>query len=87
MTTMVTIGGMTVDMESPCALAGALKALRLQLVTGGVEEAIRFGEDEVRYSRANLASLDREIDKAERECAALQPGSARRRYAKRARFV
>jgi hypothetical protein len=86
MPTPIKLGGETVDMDDACAMAAALKKVRLRLAAGDVEEMARFGEDEVRFSRANGADLDKEIDRYERACAAAAPSAARRRFAKTMRF-
>lgn len=86
MPTPIKLGGETVDMDDPCAMAAALKKVRLRLVSGDMEEMARFGEDEIRFSRANSADLDKEIARYERACAAATPGTDRRRFAKTMRF-
>ena len=54
--------------ETACERAARLRGVREKVATGQVIET-RFGEDMVRFGAANLALLDREIRKAERECA------------------
>lgn len=67
----------------PCAEAQRLKELRVAIASGQSESQVRFGDEEVRYFKADLAALDREIARYEREC---NPAAPRRRYAKRMSF-
>lgn len=53
--------------ETACERAARLRAAREKVATGQVVET-RFGEDLVRFGAANLALLEREIAKAERDC-------------------
>lgn len=85
MPNMVTINDASVDMDDPCAMATALRKLELQVVTGSGVVMTRFGDDEVRWSAANLGRLRDLIDDYERRCN-LKNG-IRTRYAKRLRFV
>ncbi|MGB3044190.1 MAG: hypothetical protein WBB98_13485 [Xanthobacteraceae bacterium] len=85
MPNMVTINDAPVDMDDPCAMATALRKLELQVVTGSGVVMTRFGDDEVRWSAANLGRLRDLIDDYERRCN-LKNG-IRTRYAKRMRFV
>lgn len=87
MTTSITIRKRAFDVSDPCSVAENLKLVRLQIVAGGQAEVIRFGDDEVRYSRANLEALEREIERYEGACAASRGNGRRRRYAKRIRFI
>lgn len=83
----IVIGGVSIDASDPCAVAAALKRVRLQLATGGGVVVTRFDEDEVRFAPGNLSALDRLISKYDGECA-LATGQKRvRRYAKRATFL
>lgn len=77
-----------IDLDDPCAAVKELRKIRLLIAAGGVPETVRFGDDEVRYSKANLGLLDREIARLEVACEAasnIQP--TRRRFAKSFRFV
>ena len=85
MSTMVTINGVAVDMDDPCAVATELRKVELQVVTGTGVVMTRFGDDEVRWSNANLDRLRDLIGDYERRCN-LKSG-IRTRYAKRLRFV
>lgn len=71
----------------PCAEAARLRDLRTAIVTGQSESQIRFGDEEVRYFKADLAALDRLIAETERACAVAQGRPApRRRWARGIRF-
>jgi hypothetical protein len=82
---MVTINGVSVDIEDPCAVAAELRKVELQVVTGGGVVMTRFDDEEVRWSAANLGRLRDLIDDYDRRCN-LKNG-VRTRYAKRMRFV
>lgn len=69
----------------PCAKAEELRERRREIIAGKSESMIRFGQEEIRITPANLDRLDREIARLERECDIAQ-GKPRRRYAKRMRF-
>lgn len=72
----------------PCAEAERLRALRRLIVTGEQPSTVRFGDEEVRYARADLAALDREIAALDKACAAWSGRpEPRTRFAKRIRFV
>lgn len=85
MPTMVTINDTSVDMDDPCVMATELRKIELQVVTGAGVVMTRFGDDEVRWSNANLDRLRDLIGDYERRCN-LKNG-IRTRYAKRMRFV
>ena len=89
MTDLVKIGGtdaqaIEIDLDSPCEVAKALRKIELQIVSGGGVVMARFGDDETRWSNANLGRLRDLIDDYERKCAAAS--GKRTRYAKRLRF-
>lgn len=71
--------------SDPCAEAEDLRAARRDLVTGQAVRDVRFGEDQVSYTKADLPALDRLIADAERRCAAAQ-GRPQRRAARGVRF-
>jgi hypothetical protein len=81
----VMIGGVSVDIEDPCAIAAQLKVVRLQVVIGETVSMTRFDQDEVRFTPSNLAALDVAIADYERQCA-LKNGAARTRGARRAHW-
>lgn len=74
-----------IDLDDPCNAAKKLRSLRIKIAAGGQTEVIRFGNDEVRYGRANLSALDQEIERLTAECEMTKNGS-RRRFARRMRF-
>lgn len=75
------------ELIDPCEEAEALRAARRDLVMGQAVSEVAFGEDRVRYGRADLAMLDRMIADAEAKCAlVLGQTVKRRRYAMGARF-
>lgn len=85
MPTLVVINGVSVDMDDPCAVATELRKVELQVVTGTGVVMTRFGDEEVRWSNANLGRLRELIGDYERRCS-LKSG-IRTRYAKRLRFA
>ncbi len=85
--TEIRIQGQIIDTSDPCAVAQKLQAIRLTIIAGGQAERVRFGEEEVTYSSANIALLEREIAKFENACVLKNGGvPKRRRYARRFRF-
>lgn len=65
-----------------CAEAERLRALYTAIISGESISVTRFGEDEIRYAKADTAGLLRLIAYHEGIC-----GGRRRRYALRARFT
>ena len=78
---MMKIGKNLVDISKPADVLAALRMVRIQIVTGGKAETMRFGEDEVTFSRSNIKHLDEEIARYER-LVSQSSGGGRRRYAK-----
>jgi hypothetical protein len=71
----------------PCTELARLKDLRTAIVSGQAEQSVRFGDEEVRYFKADLAALDRLIASTERDCAIASGRPApRRRFARGIRF-
>ena len=64
-----------------CAEAERLRGIMTAIVTGDSVQVARFGEDEIRYHKADTAALQRLIDHHEARCI-----GKRRRYAIRGRF-
>jgi hypothetical protein len=87
---MITIGGVSVDAEDPCALWQALYSAKLKLLAGErVEETeIRspVTHRRLRVSVTNMDALDAELARLAQACAA-KNGGGRVRYAKRIRFT
>lgn len=75
----------TIDLDDPCAAVKKLRGLRIQIAAGGQSEVVRYGDDEVRYGKANISALDQEIERLTAECQSSN-GGQRRRFAKRMRF-
>lgn len=65
----VEIGGVSVNVNDPCAVVTELKKAQLVIATGGSVSMTRFGEDEVRFSAANLTALKSLIADYEAQCA------------------
>jgi len=67
----------------PCARAMKLREIRDNVISGGAvieaeQEAGHGGRRRVKFSPANLGSLDREIAAADAACSALTGGRAKR---------
>ncbi|MGN7867780.1 gpW family head-tail joining protein [Paracoccus sp. 22332] len=54
--------------ETACARLARLRKVREELITGKAVSEVAFGEDRVRYTRADMTALDREIAAAEVLC-------------------
>ncbi|MCG6204189.1 gpW family protein [Rhodopseudomonas sp. HC1] len=85
MVEIVSIDGVEIDFDDPCAVARALRKVELQVSTGGGVVMTRFDDHEVRWSSTNMAQLRDLIANYERQCAV--KNGTRTRYAKRMRFV
>lgn len=73
--------------EDPCTRAERLRAVREALITGRATAETSFSGRTVRYAKADLPALEREIAAAERDCTVAQGGPVkRRRFAMGARF-
>lgn len=75
--------------EDPCARAERLRGIREALITGQAVAETSFNNgNTVRYAKADLSALDREIAAADAACAIAQgaPAPKRRRFAMGARF-
>lgn len=72
MTVMVKIDGVMVDMEDPCALAMALRAVRLKRLSGAqIEESeIRSPvmHQRIKLASSSLADLEAEITRLDGLC-------------------
>lgn len=76
----VRIGGITVDINNPCAVLAELRKVEIAIATGETVAMTRFGEDEVRFTEASGARLEKLIGTYERLCARAsgqKPRSAR----------
>jgi hypothetical protein len=84
---LITIDGVAVDIDDPCAVARALRKVELKVITGGGVVMTKFGDDEVRFSdsKESRLRLQELIANYERACATKT--GTRIRYAKRLRFT
>ena len=89
MPNMVTINGVAVDAEDPCALYQALYAVKLRILAGEHVEELQIQSpvtrELMRFSSANLKSRDAERMRLAAACSA--KSGQRSRYAKRIRFT
>lgn len=89
MALMVTIAGVSVDAEDPCALYGALYAVKVRLLAGEEidETEIRspVTHQRLKVARGNIAALDAELARLRDACEKKATGK-RTRFAKRIRF-
>jgi hypothetical protein len=73
--------------ETACERLARLKARKDEIIEGRAATETQFGEDRVRFGAANLAALDREIQKAQTECDIENGASSpTRRHARGVRF-
>jgi len=82
---MVKIGADVVDLTLPCDVALALRKVELSIIAGAKAETVRFGEDEVTFTRSNLDRLAEMIRTYDDRCQRAS-GGVRRRFAKSMRF-
>lgn len=89
MPTMVTIGGVSVDQDDPCALHGALYQAKLKLLAGDRVEEIEVQSPatrrRVKVAASNIKALDEELARLATACNA-KIGGQRTRFAKSIRF-
>ena len=64
-----------------CQEAIELRQLRRDIATGQAVSETRFGEDLVKFAKADPAKLDQLIAEADRECDAASGKTTRRRFA------
>lgn len=79
MSTTVSIGGVSVDINRPCDVLVELRKAQLAVATGETVSMTRFGQDEVRFTAASADRLDKLIATYEGLCAKSQ--GRRRRFA------
>jgi hypothetical protein len=73
--------------EDPCVRLERLRSVREALIMGRATAETSFSGRTVRYAKADLPALDREIAAAELACSQAQGGTPkRRRFAMGARF-
>ncbi|TIP38617.1 MAG: hypothetical protein E5X76_18085 [Mesorhizobium sp.] len=89
MPTLVTINGVEVDQEDPCALYQALYAVKLRALAGEHVEELSIQSpvtrEQFRFTGANIKALDAELIRLAAACSA--KSGQRSRYAKRIRFT
>jgi len=85
MSSSLTIGGVIVDIDDPCAVLTELRKAELTIATGAAVSMTRFGEDEVRFTEASSSRLSALIEKYEGLCA--RKSGIRRRFAARIRWT
>jgi hypothetical protein len=85
----VTIGGITVDADDPCALYQVLYNARLQMLAGQSIGEVQAGDfntqRRVKYNTASLSALEAELSKLADLCGQ-STGERRGRFAIRAGF-
>lgn len=81
------VGQDIVQMDDPCAMAEALRKVRIRLSAGQLRETVRIDGEEVTFQRARLDDLKQLIAEYENACRRKAGGVARSRHAKRFRFV
>ncbi|WP_223478739.1 hypothetical protein [Oricola indica] len=83
--TLIVIGKTTVDINDPCAVLTELRKAEILVATGETVSMARFGEDETRFTEANLAGLQKLIARYETLCA--RKSGNRTRFAATVRFT
>lgn len=85
----VTINGVAVDVDDPCALYQALYAVKLKILAGEQVEEISLqspvSREMMRVSAANMAQLDKELMRLSAACE-LKTTGKRARYRKVMRY-
>lgn len=81
----ITIGGVAVDIDDPCAVLTELRKAELRVAAGESVAMARFGEDETRFTEASASRLERLIARYEDLCA--RKTGHRRRHAAPVRFT
>lgn len=84
-TTMITIGGVSVDINKPCDVLTELRKAELVIGVGEAVSMARFGEDETRFTEASLPALQKLIAQYEAKCD--RASGRRRRYAAGIQFT
>ncbi|MBB4042023.1 hypothetical protein GGR34_003708 [Microvirga flocculans] len=71
----------------PCVEARRLREILTAIATGDSVASARFGDEEIRYHKADTARLERLIEHYDRECAVSTGATPKRkRFAKRMAF-
>jgi hypothetical protein len=66
------------DWSNPCAALAALRAAKMELLSGEAVARVRMPDREVEFRAASIDKLDAEITRLEGECAKATTGSRRR---------
>lgn len=82
---MMKIGREMVDLDQPCDVVAALRKVEIAIIAGQKSEMVRFGDDQVTFTRANLDRLAALIRTYEDRCQRATTGR-RTRFAKSMRF-
>ncbi len=61
MSSTMKIGGVEVDLNNPCDVLLELRKAQITVATGEAVSVARFGEDETRFTEANVAGLEKLI--------------------------
>lgn len=85
--TIVKIGKDSVDLDNPCDMVAALRKVELAITAGQQRETVRFGDEQVTFTTANLDKLAVLIRTYEDKCRLASGGSPRTRFAMGMRFV
>ncbi|MDG4854580.1 MULTISPECIES: hypothetical protein [unclassified Mesorhizobium] len=89
MPALVTINGVAVDQDDPCALYQALYAVKLRALAGEHVEELSIQSpvtrEQLRFSGADIKALDAELMRLSAACSA--KNGKRSRYAKTMRFI
>ncbi len=80
----ISIGGVSVDINDPCAVLTQLRKAEVMVSVGESVSMARFGEDETRFTDANLKGLRELIVRYEGLCD--RKNGKRRRHAMRPQF-
>ncbi|MEE7460678.1 hypothetical protein MFUR16E_04690 [Methylobacterium fujisawaense] len=71
-----------VDWSDPCARASALRSVYYRLLSGSMEERVRFRngdvDEDVTFVKPDMNVLRTELTEADAQCAALSSGKPRR---------
>jgi len=85
----IVLGGVTVDMDDPCALYQALYSAKLRLLAGEQMEETEIrspvSQNRVRLALANMAAIDAELQRLAAACTKKNTGQPGR-YRKTMRY-
>ncbi|TRD16955.1 hypothetical protein [Palleronia caenipelagi] len=81
------VGQELVSLDDPCAMANALRKVRIRLSAGQLRETVRIDGEEVTFQRARLDDLKALITEYETACRRKTGGGRRTRFAKTIRWT